>query len=97
MINKEFINQFDDELDRDIPVTSFYKGLDYLHYFAKNEIGFINFIVLPLYKLVDEYLEGGLSESIENINNNLEKWKQLMEIKNENPYRIYTYDEVNKA
>lgn len=60
LINEEFIQQFNEELDKQIPITSFYKGLDYLHYFAKNEIGFISFIVLPLYKLVDEFVEDGL-------------------------------------
>ena len=97
LINEEFIGQFNDELEKQIPVTSFYKGLDYLHYFAKNEIGFINFIVLPLYKLVDEFLEGDLKVPVQNIQNNLEQWKQLKEIKDDNPYKIYTYDEINIA
>ena len=39
-------------------MTSFYEGLENLKNFANNEIGFISYIVLPLYQVVNDFLEG---------------------------------------
>jgi len=67
-VNEEFKNQniFEEQYS-DIPITPFFRNLDDPKVLAKQEMCFLQFIVIPLWKLMDEYLEGQLAEPLKNI------------------------------
>lgn len=47
-------------MEKDIPITAFYKGLDEYVQVAKNEIGFINFFIKPFWLEVQKFGNGKL-------------------------------------
>jgi 3'5'-cyclic nucleotide phosphodiesterase len=59
-INMEFMDQLKCEEKLDLPVTSFYRGLDNLVTRAKSESFFVGCIVTPLWRLLDRALQGDL-------------------------------------
>ena len=48
------------------------KDLDQIHVLAKAEIGFFKFIVLPLWTLMNNFLENEVKEAIDNLNDSIE-------------------------
>lgn len=62
-----------------IPVTPFFKNLDVPAVMAKNEIGFLSYVVLPLWVSLDRFVEGDLDECISNIKGNIEQYKKIAE------------------
>lgn len=53
MVSQEFASQYEYELQHNMPCTPFYKDLYKLDIRAKGEIGFINFIVKPLWRVMN--------------------------------------------
>ena len=50
LVAEEFTNQYQLELEKKLPVTSYFKDLHIPVNFYKSELGFLNFIVKPLYQ-----------------------------------------------
>lgn len=46
---------------------------------AKNEVGFINYIIMPLWIKVNELLDNEIPFILDNIKENLEKWKNMLD------------------
>merc|ERR1719316_1985231 len=51
-INKEFLMQLDREKEQGLPITKMWEGLDTPYGFFKSQVGFVDFIVAPLWKNV---------------------------------------------
>lgn len=47
-----------------VPVTPFYKNLDDMETLAKGEMNFINFVVLPYWRLLSGFFDDEFSEAI---------------------------------
>ena len=70
-VNRQFTNQYQQEGKLGIPQTPFMKDLTDPLVLAKNESGFLKFIVQPLYKAlngfyVDDYKIKSLDSNLEN-------------------------------
>lgn len=78
-INKEMLNQLEHERKLDLPVTTFYVGLDQIDIRAKSEGFFIEKIVYPLWSLLDTIFEGGLEEQLKQMKENRNNWKKIQE------------------
>jgi cAMP-specific phosphodiesterase 4 len=75
LVNEEFMNQSKKEAELGIPQSPFMLNLDNELVMAKNELGFLKFMVQPLYKSLSESFAG---ESIsgmmlENVSKNIER------------------------
>lgn len=78
-INQEFINQVKEEEKEGLPVTPFYVGLEDLKTRAKNETSFIEFIVMPLWKSLNELFDGNLDDLVGNCESNKKYWQDMLE------------------
>ena len=78
-INQEFTNQVNEEKSLGLPITPYMQNLDKIDVMAKQEIGFINFIIQPLWKKVNEFFENALSEPLKNISANIKTWEGVLE------------------
>lgn len=97
-INNEFIKQYSEEQQNNLPMTSFYKGLENLKTFSNNEIGFISYIVLPLYQVVNEFLQGQIDIAVDNIEQNKKIWQQICDLdQKSNIYQITKSSDLTKA
>ena len=97
-INNEFIKQYSEEQQNNLPMTSFYKGLENLKTFSNNEIGFISYIVLPLYQVVNEFLQGQIDIAVDNIEQNKKIWQQICDLDQKNNiYQITKSSDLTKA
>ena len=71
-ISTEFTNQVYKERELGMPVTEFLKGLEEEWKIYKQEIGFINFVVKPLWAAMDRLSEGACKFMLENLERNAE-------------------------
>lgn len=55
------------------------KGLDNMRNIAKQEIGFIKFIIRPLWGEVNNFMENALQECVDNVDENKSRWEALLE------------------
>lgn len=62
-----------------MPITPYYKDLEKSEVLAKNEVGFINYIIMPLWTKVNELLDNEISFILDNIKDNLGKWKEMLD------------------
>eukprot|EP00828_Plagiopyla_frontata_P042444 TRINITY_DN6330_c0_g1_i2.p1 TRINITY_DN6330_c0_g1~~TRINITY_DN6330_c0_g1_i2.p1 ORF type:complete len:349 (-),score=60.56 TRINITY_DN6330_c0_g1_i2:192-1238(-) len=77
-VNTEFKNQFNLEGEKGLNQTPFMKDLDKLIVMAKAEMGFIQSIVLPVWKIVDLFLEDNqLAVCIKNLEENKHQWELI--------------------
>lgn len=67
-ISAEFHNQVQEEEKRGMPVTQFMTGLEKEVMVCKQEIGFISFVVKPLWDATNTLLEGVYQAQVDNIN-----------------------------
>ena len=81
-INNEFTQQVKEEEKLEIPITTYMKDLDKTHILAKAELGFIKFIQKPLWKVLNEFLGNNLKIQMDNIENNIKEWEELLQTKN---------------
>lgn len=75
LINAEFTDQYNEEVAKGYKVSTFFANLNVPLVKAKGESFFISTFILPLWKLLDNILEGSLEEEIKYIQDNLEYWK----------------------
>ena len=76
LVCKEFTDQYYEEIDGNLPVTSFFKDLDKPQVYYSNEIGFLGYIVKPLWLCLKTFLSPHINHLIENIENNIEVMKK---------------------
>ncbi|KRX00205.1 hypothetical protein PPERSA_10704 [Pseudocohnilembus persalinus] len=74
-VSFEFQRQYMQEAEMNLPQTPYYKDLHKLSVLAKGEAGFSKFIVTPLWKSLNEYLQLQLQEPIKNLEQNLKQWE----------------------
>ena len=60
-----------------MPQTPYMKDLDQIGVMAKAEMGFIKMIVLPLWSIVDLFLDHEVEGIIKNLNKNAERWEKI--------------------
>ena len=53
------------------------KGLENETIMAKQEIGFLNFIIKPTFSLMNKFLEEKLQFTVDNIENNVLEWEKI--------------------
>lgn len=78
-INKEFSNQYLREIEVGVEPTPYFKDLHNIQVVAKNENVFISVIVYPLYKKIDDWMDGFLQPCLIAIDKNLRIWKKIEE------------------
>ena len=78
-INEEFTNQVNEEKNLKLPVTSYMQNLDKIAVMAKQEIGFINVIIKPIWGKVNLFFDGYLNSIESNINANIKKWEEILQ------------------
>jgi hypothetical protein len=67
-----------DERKYGLTVTPFMKDTDKIGVLAKQEIGFIKFIIKPLYELANAYCLDGLSHLIDNMDKATVEWGVIL-------------------
>lgn len=83
LVCQEFTDQFHEEVKLGLPITEFMKDLDRPRIYYANEIGFLSFVVKPLWDCVYLYLKPNidpviakLAENISTMKKKLEEWKK---------------------
>jgi high affinity cGMP-specific 3',5'-cyclic phosphodiesterase 9 len=78
-INEEFLNQYRNELRLGYPVTKMWSALDTNKGFFDMQVGFINFIVTPLWSVITDIYEQLESKShlMKNLADNKYTWQKL--------------------
>ena len=75
----EFNNQVVKEEEFKVPVSEFMRVGDQIEGIKKNQVGFISFVILPLWNLLCEHVPE-LQECADEIVVNKNKWEELSEI-----------------
>ncbi|KAJ3055057.1 High affinity cAMP-specific 3',5'-cyclic phosphodiesterase 7A [Rhizophlyctis rosea] len=79
LIMEEFFQQGDQEKEKGLPVSMFMDRTNTV--IPKCQVGFIDYIVTPLYEVWDQYLnEDGSYEAFSNLAKNREYWKRQQEL-----------------
>ena len=78
-VNQEFTNQYSREVELGLPETPFMKNLTHLPTLAKNEAGFLGFIVQPLYESLNDYYPTNtkISKMFNTIKANKQEWDRI--------------------
>ncbi|KAK6097090.1 hypothetical protein MT418_002724 [Batrachochytrium dendrobatidis] len=77
-IMEEFFKQGDEERKRGLPISMFMDRQTTV--ISKCQVGFIDYIVLPLYEVWDQYMnEDGKFPAVSNLQSNRDYWKKLHE------------------
>lgn len=78
-VTEEFYRQGEEELQRSLPLSSLCDRSKHHAEFTKAQIGFINFVTLPLFELVVSLRQENeqLTQLITEIEQNQENWKNL--------------------
>lgn len=98
LVAQEFSSQYNLEVEQKIPVTAYFKDLHIPLNFYKSEVGFLNFIVKPLFNSLKSYdfnLDAGVTKAEKN---NIQNSDEDSRIKSEangteafsNPFREIT-------
>lgn len=69
--------KYEEEGKLGIPQTPYLKDLDQIHVLAKGEAGFIKFIVLPLWRTFNTFVEGAVDRQCMNLDNTMNKWNEI--------------------
>ena len=76
MITVEFSNQCNSEKELGLPFAPFMDGLDNDVAIAKLQVGFLTYVVGPLWKAIGE-MDEGVANCFSNLQANRDKWKEL--------------------
>jgi PAS domain-containing protein len=83
LVCQEFTDQYEAEVKLGLPITQFMKDLDKPKVYYSNEVGFLSFVVRPLWDCVNLYLSPNidplmakLAENISTMKEKLEEWKK---------------------
>ena len=75
----EFNNQVEKEEQFKVPVSEFMRVGDQIEGIKKNQVGFIAFVILPLWNLLCEHVPE-IQECADEVAANKSKWEELTEI-----------------
>ena len=78
LINEEFSSQLREEKEKNYKLSTFFADLDVPLVKARGECFFIQTFILPLWSLADAILEGGLSQEVAHIGENLAHWQAVV-------------------
>jgi 3''5''-cyclic nucleotide phosphodiesterase. len=83
LVCQEFSDQYKEEVKLGLPITEFMKDLDKPRVYYANEVGFLSFVVRPLWECVNIFVQHDvdclvdrLNENIETMKGKLEEWKK---------------------
>ena len=79
LVCQEFSDQHKEEIAKNLPTTEFMKDLDIPKVYYANEIGFLNYVVRPLWECADNLLKPNISFLVENLYANVEEMKKKLE------------------
>lgn len=79
LINEEFSSQLREEKEKNYKLSTFFADLDVPLVKARGECFFIQTFILPLWSLANTILEGGLSQEVACIGENLAHWQSVIE------------------
>lgn len=79
LVCQEFSDQNKEEIQKGLPITEFMKDLQIPKVYYANEIGFLNFVVRPLWECAHNLLKSNVEMLVENLNNNIETMKIKLE------------------
>lgn len=89
LVCQEFIDQYNQEVKLGLPITQFMKDLDKPRVYYANEVGFLNFVVKPLWECVHMFASPstnivleGLNANITTMKGKLEEWKKAEGVDN---------------
>lgn len=77
----EFWGQYEKELAANVPPTQMWADINTLQGFYKSQVGFINFIVSPLWNMVAEFFPDLQQQGrlLDNVERNKQQWTKLLE------------------
>ena len=79
LVCQEFSDQSQEEYDKNLPMTEFMKDLQNPKVYYANEIGFLNFVVRPLWDCAHNLLKSNIELLVENLEKNIETMKLKLE------------------
>jgi cAMP-specific phosphodiesterase 4 len=79
LVCQEFSDQNKEEVERHLPITEFMKDLQNPKVYYANEIGFLNFVVRPLWECAHGLLKSNIALLVENLERNIETMKLKLE------------------
>lgn len=79
LVNQEFMEQSNFEVENNLPITPFYQGLEDPIKRAKSEKFFVSAIVSPLWSEVNRFLKGEISYLINNVATAEKHWEDEAE------------------
>ena len=85
---QEFTAQYNEEIERGMPLTEFMKDLDKPVTYYKNEIGFLVYVIRPLWDCANIWLKPSIDKSFENLDNNIKALRELLTKHEEEQNRV---------
>jgi hypothetical protein len=85
---QEFTAQYNEERERGLPLTEFMKDLDKPVTYYKNEIGFLVYVIKPLWDCANIWLKPSIDKSFENLENNIKALRELLAKHEEEQNRV---------
>ena len=79
LVCQEFSDQSKEEYEKNLPITEFMKDLQNPKVYYANEIGFLNFVVRPLWDCAHNLLKSNIALLVENLERNIETMKLKLE------------------
>lgn len=79
LVCQEFADQNKEETEKGMPITEFMKDLQNPKVYYTNEIGFLNFVVRPLWECAHNLLKSNVVMLVENLDKNIETMKLKLE------------------
>lgn len=79
LVTQEFTDQYNEEVELDLPITTFFKDLDKPVVYYSNEIGFLGYIVKPLWESLQMFLSPDIDKLLTNLDHNIEIMKKKKE------------------
>jgi calcium/calmodulin-dependent 3',5'-cyclic nucleotide phosphodiesterase len=79
LVCQEFSDQYKEEVKLGLPITEFMKDLDKPRVYYANELGFLNFVVKPLWECVNIFLSPDTEILIDKLNLNINTMKSKLE------------------
>lgn len=79
LVSQEFTDQYNEEVKLDLPITTFFKDLDKPVVYYSNEIGFLGYIVKPLWECLQMFLSPDIDKLLRNLDENIEIMKKKKE------------------
>jgi len=77
-VNKEFSNQVNEEKELGLPLTKHMMNLEDPKVMAKNEIGFMKFVIKPLWETINEYTNGSMRIATVQVEENIRAWEKKL-------------------